>query len=118
MRGKLAIYLPDDVVKALKLKPGEDVEFAGEGGHFILGRRAVGGEAPKQVVATSKTGAEMMLGDDELSVLKKLDTVRYRERTYERVKQMLGRQEWDVLQVLIRKRFVEPFKKEGETEYH
>ncbi len=50
---------------------------------------------------------------EELEVLKKLDTVRYAERTEEKVNSMLTRDEKAVLKGLVAKGFVEPFAKAG-----
>jgi len=57
---------------------------------------------------------ELKIGEDELAVLKKLDMLRYNERTQEKVNGALDSDEKQVLQGLIKEGFVLLYKKGNE----
>jgi len=58
------------------------------------------------------------LSQDEINVLKKLDTLRYNERSRENVEKILNDAEKKILYNLIKKRVVTPFSKENNEELY
>lgn len=112
---KFAIYIPEDVAKALGLNEGDEADFfkyneraflfmkKSEVANLLMGTSV----APQPVVQK----ATDYLANDELSVLKKLDTVRYADRTKEKVNAILSASEKAVLQQLLKKKSVNLFKK-------
>ena len=56
------------------------------------------------------------LTNSELGVLKKLDTLRYNERTRESVKKLLNDEENRTLQDLLKRKIVTLFKKKNDKE--
>jgi hypothetical protein len=86
----------------------------------LLSRANAGAEEqPKQSGKTyvpKVTNANISLEAGELTVLKKLDTLKYNDRTNVKVASMLNGDEKAVLQTLIKKGMVVPFKKAGEKE--
>ncbi|MCL4381457.1 hypothetical protein M1614_00560 [Candidatus Marsarchaeota archaeon] len=74
-------------------------------------------EEIKKEVKNEKKYTEKNLETDELKVLKKLDTIRYNNRTKEYVKTIMNGNELNILQGLIRKKAVSIYKKEGENDY-
>ncbi len=57
------------------------------------------------------------ISSEELTVLRKLDSIKYNDRTKDRIKQVLNVQERKVLVGLIKRKLVSPFKKAGEQTY-
>lgn len=104
VRGNLVVYLPNDVVNALALGEGDSVDFVRQGEHFVIVRRAAG--APK---GGTPSGAE-------ISVLKKMDTVRYNQRTKKKIASILTKDERKVVVGMLKKKFVSLYKKSGEPE--
>lgn len=118
---KFLIYLPNELIKALKLDEKDEVEFFNYNDkaflfmkkadvvNLLIGRSV----APQPVVQTGKD----YLGNEELAVLKKLDTLRYPQRTKEKVNEMLDSEEKAVLQQLLKKKIVGLFEKDGNELY-
>jgi hypothetical protein len=73
---------------------------------------AVQAAAPKQVASE-----RVEINPKELAILQKLDTLRYNDRTKDKVDAMLSTEEKQTLQGLVKKKFVDLFKKSGEQEY-
>ena len=131
---KLIVTVPYDVIDSLGIKDGDDLEFLKYGENtFIVAKKndlvnlltKAKEEEPKAApsykpAAQYKAGAQskggLSIEPKELSVLKKLDTLRYNERTSTKVNAILATDEREVLQTLIKKGFVAPFKKPGEKE--
>ncbi len=129
---KLIITIPNDVVNALGIKEGDDLDFfeyvnstyilakkndivkllAGQKGEPI---QTPVGKATQSVKAQFSRDSQSV-NQAELAVLKKLDTMRYSDRTVSKVNSVLSPGEKETLQSLIKRRIVNPFKKEGEKE--
>ena len=72
----------------------------------------------KRQQAMAEPGPQHQAGmptPDEIAVLKKLDTLRYNDRTEDKVNGLLIAQEKQILQRLMKEGFVEPFSKAGAT---
>ncbi len=129
---KLIVAIPNDVVSALGIKEGDDLDFFEYvNSTYILAKKkdivkllaGQGGQAQGQ--AAGKVGlafkvqfsrGRQSVNQAELAVLKKLDTMRYNDRTASKVNSVLNTSEKEILQSLIKRKIVNPFKKEGEKE--
>ncbi len=139
------INLPYEVIETLGLKEGEELDFFKYSEKYfliakkndildlLLGKKQLGeakaiaekpekSEKPEKVPegkasASEAKQAALEVSKGELAVLKKLDTLRYNERTRGNVKSMLSQGEFDILQSLIKRGYVKLFKKEGDTDY-
>ncbi len=119
--------IPYEVVSTLGIKDGEEVDFFKYSDkYFLFAKKSdvvlkilganENGEIKKEV-KNEKKYTEKNLETDELKVLKKLDTIRYNNRTKEYVKTIMNGNELNILQGLIRKKAVSIYKKEGENDY-
>jgi bifunctional DNA-binding transcriptional regulator/antitoxin component of YhaV-PrlF toxin-antitoxin module len=130
---KLIIAIPNDVVSALGIKEGDDLDFFEYvNSTYILAKKndivkllAGSREVQAQTQGTGKAVQEFKvqfskeaqsISQAELAVLKKLDTMRYNDRTASKVNSVLNSSEKEILQLLIKRKIVSPFKKEGEKE--
>ena len=132
---KLAVYVPYDVIEALGIKDGDDLDFLkyGESTYLLAKKmdivkllaKANTAEEPKESKpSTGKaayaprivSGSTLSLEPQELSLLKKLDTLKYNDRTSTKVSGMLSSDEKATLQTLIKRGIVVPFKKSTEKE--
>ena len=119
--------IPYEVVSTLGIKDGEEVDFFKYSDKYFLFAKksdvvlkilgANENEEIKKEVKNEKKYTEKNLETDELKVLKKLDTIRYNNRTKEYVKTIMNGNELNILQGLIRKKAVSIYKKEGENDY-
>ncbi len=112
---KLAVYLSPEAAKELGIEENDDVDFfkysdkaflfmkKSEVANLLAGITSV----PQPVI---QRGGDY-IGVEEIAVLKKLDTIRYPQRTLEKINDILNAQEKALLQQLIRKKAVNPFKK-------
>lgn len=112
---KLTIYISPDVAKELGIEEGDEVDFfkysdksflfmkKSDVANLLMGSTT----APQPVVQK----ANDYLDNEELSVLRKLDTLRYPQRTKEKINEILDSQEKVVLQQLVKKKMVGLFKK-------
>lgn len=94
---KYIVYLPDDVIKQFGVKGDEDVEFLKFSDSAFL-------FAKKVNPTINFKPMDLTLG--EINVLKKLDTLRYANRTAPNVAKILNETEKKSLQGLINKRAV------------
>ncbi|MDE1855318.1 MAG: hypothetical protein KGH57_03315 [Candidatus Micrarchaeota archaeon] len=101
---KYIVYLPDDVIKQFGLKEEDEVQFLKYNDSSFL-------FAKKTSTADSFKPLNLTLG--EINVLKKLDTLRYADRTSANVAKLLNDQEKKTLQGLVDKRAVYLSKAKG-----
>lgn len=142
---KLVVYLPYDVIEALNIKDGDDIDFLkyGESTYLVAKKvdivkllskanfanaeepkptpkaavvNTVPKPAAKAYVPNASSARNISLEPDELIVLKKLDTLKYNDRTNVKVAAMLNSQEKETLQVLLKKGYISPFKKAGDKD--
>ncbi len=115
---KLAVYLPFDVVKELGLSENDELDFFKfKENAFLLAKKAdianllVGGATqtqPRQEKRQQEQQGE--LSQDEIAVLKKLDTLRYDQRTPANVERLLSQTERETLRQLLKKKAVTLFR--------
>ncbi len=140
-KGKdLVINLPYEVIETLRLNEGEELEFFKYSEKYFLiakkndildlllskrqlpeakaGIEQHAEQAPEgKATASESKAAALEVSRGELAVLKKLDTLRYNERTRSNVKSILSQEEGSILQSLLKRGYVKLFKKEGDTDY-
>ncbi len=113
------------MTNALGLKEGDEIDFLKSGDRqFILAKKSdlvalLTGQPQKAQAAASAPPQRPAppITQEELAVLRKLDTIRYGERTKTKLKSAFNAGERKVIVELIKKKYVEPFKKAGETEF-
>jgi bifunctional DNA-binding transcriptional regulator/antitoxin component of YhaV-PrlF toxin-antitoxin module len=119
------VYLPSDVTSSLGLKEGDELDFFKMGDkQYLIAKKSdvlqmlTGGTTREPIpipqVQSKPSDRTLQVSDEELRVLKKLDTIKYNDRTAEKLKQVLNDNERKVLRGLIAKEFVTPFKRVGE----
>ncbi len=113
---KLIVYLPLDVIGALGLKEGDEISFVRQADRSFAITRKMADHADR-AQPTAEFRNAPAISAEELAVLKKLDSIRYGDRTKERLKQALNQGEKKVLVNLIKKKYVEPYKKAGEQSF-
>ncbi len=118
---KFTVYLSAEAVQELGIKEDDEVDFfrysdkaflfmkKADVANMLMGSSV----APKPVI---QKGSDY-IRNDEIAVLKKLDTVRYPQRTAEKVNGMLSQSEKATLQQLIKKGAVSVFKKNSTDLY-
>ncbi|MGD0510771.1 MAG: AbrB/MazE/SpoVT family DNA-binding domain-containing protein, partial [Candidatus Micrarchaeaceae archaeon] len=126
---KLAVSIPYELIAALGLKDGDDLDFLKYGDNTFLVvkkndivkmlAKANADEpakpaAKQQYAPRSGAAPNITVTDDELALLKKLDTLKYNDRTSTKVAAMLSGGEKTILQALMKKGIVVPFKKAGD----
>ncbi|MGC8567683.1 MAG: AbrB/MazE/SpoVT family DNA-binding domain-containing protein [Candidatus Micrarchaeia archaeon] len=127
---KLVVNLPIDVIKTLSLKEGDEIDFFQQSQkYFIVARKddiaqlltrmllqhevaaetSTGGSQTPTPLEKAEKGIEIT--QEQLEVLKKLDTLRYNDRTTEKVENLLNSNEIKILAELEKKGYVIRFKK-------
>ena len=112
---KLAVYLPFEVVKALKLSENDEIDFFRMNENvFIFAKKAditplLLGNTQLRAAAPVQQSPSADLSEGEISVLKKLDTLRYQQRTQDNVDKMLNTEEKSTLSQLLKKHAVSVF---------
>jgi bifunctional DNA-binding transcriptional regulator/antitoxin component of YhaV-PrlF toxin-antitoxin module len=130
-KDKLVLYIPSNVVEKLGLKDGDLVDFVPyDEKSFIfmtlsdISERVKGKDAqPQQKVEITPVPAVHLaaqsspnLSADELSILRKLDTIKYANRTMEKVDVLLNDAEKQLLQKLLDRKVVSLYRKQNEAE--
>ncbi|MEM3791348.1 MAG: hypothetical protein QXL16_01290 [Candidatus Micrarchaeaceae archaeon] len=113
---KLAIYLPSNVINALEVKEGEEVNFLEYGERtFIFAKE----KDLVNLITKGKEGKEenKEIGEEEIAVLKKLDTLKFNERSKENVDKIISEKERGVLNRLISKKVISLYSKDGKELY-
>ncbi len=106
---KFYVLIPPDIVSAIGIVEGEELEFSRSGNAgFMVSKK---GARP----ATITGGSE--INDRELDLLRKLDTMRYNERTKEKVDSILNAAEKIVLSRLIERKYVTLYRKDPKEQY-
>ena len=106
---KFYVLIPSEVVDSLAIKEGEELEFSQrDNASFVVARK--GGEA-------ARSGGPGEPDERELDLLRKMDTMRYGERTKEKVEAMLNAGERATLAKLMEKKFVSLYRKDQKESY-
>jgi bifunctional DNA-binding transcriptional regulator/antitoxin component of YhaV-PrlF toxin-antitoxin module len=120
---KYMVYLPFEVIRQLGLKGDEEVDFfkfsdkaflfakKEDIANLLMGTKSGINAGP--AIAGQATSKNVEVTQEEIEVLKKLDTLRYSNRTPANVAKILNEGEKKVLQGLINKRIVWLFMKKG-----
>ncbi len=98
-RHGLAVVLPREIVELLGLKEGQELEFKHISGKVFALFPKETGKKPSEKKGKGLT-------EEELKVLKKLNKIRFTERTPKKVKDVLTKEEWEVLKELLKKRVI------------
>lgn len=122
-KDKLIVYLPYEVIKQLGLKGDEEIDFFKFNEKaFLFAKKEditkmlVGAQQPQvRVALESRPSGRLDLSQAEIEVLKKMDTLRYAQRTVANTAKLLNDQEKKTLQNLLDKKSVALIKdgKEG-----
>jgi antitoxin component of MazEF toxin-antitoxin module len=127
---KLAVYIPYDVITTLGIRDGDDLDFLKYGDNtflivkkkdivMLLAKKTSMEETKPSGKAYAARGGPrpgISLEPEELALLKKLDTLKYSDRTNTKVAAMLNPDEKSVLQSLLKRSIIVPFKKGNEKE--
>lgn len=125
IKDKLAIYLPFDTVKELNLKEGDEVDFFRfKESSYIFAKKSdiadlILGKPQKEAMpsrSAQASGGDEKISQDEMVVLKKLDSLRYNMRTKANIIKMLGSEETSILKGLMKKKAVTLFAKDKSKE--
>ena len=111
------------MIAELGIKDGDDVDFFKfSGKSFLFAKKndivdlltKLQTKVPQ--VPVQQSGG-LAVDAKELAILQKLDTLRYNDRTKDKVNAMLSPDERQTLQSLLKKKFVSLFKKSSEQEF-
>jgi bifunctional DNA-binding transcriptional regulator/antitoxin component of YhaV-PrlF toxin-antitoxin module len=117
---KLTVYIPFEVANELGINDNDEVDFfkynekaylfakKSEIANMLAGSKSIQKEHPQN---------ESEISNEEVSVLKKLDSFRYLERSIESVDKILNSYEKSLLNKLIRKKAVSIFRKDSKELY-
>ena len=110
--------MPYDVVTGLNLKGDDELDFFkfGEKSFIIAKKEDVAAMLSRGISKNDE--ANKNLSQDEINVLKKLDTLRYNERSKEKVERILNDAEKKILYGLIKKKVVTLFSKDNNEELY
>lgn len=126
-KDKYVVYLPFEVVKQLGLKGEEEVDFfkfsekaflfakKEDITNLLMGTKSSISAGPAPVSQVESRSVSMT--QDEMTVLKKLDTLRYSNRTPTNVARILNEGEKKLLQGLINKNVVLVYKDKKDSPY-
>ena len=119
---KLIVNLPDELVKSMKLSEGQEVEFlrSDDGSYRVMRKDDVYREENGAGAAAQQSArrAPLTPSQSEITVLKKIDTLRYQMRTVENVNKLLTQDDKSVMKSLLQKKFVNLFNsKDGNRVY-
>lgn len=104
------VLIPPDIVESLKLKEGEEIDFSKRDiSSFVVSRR---GAVVQSAVRVGVGPTAVELGEKELVILKKLDTMRYGERTKDKVDAMMSASEKLVLSKMLERKIVTLYRKD------
>ncbi len=117
---KLAVYLPFDVLEALGIGEGDEIDFFkyNESAYLFAKKSDIanmimgGGRTQQKPQPVQRQVQGESISEEEIAVLKKLDTLRYQQRTQANVEKMLNQQENETLKQLIKKKAVATFRSE------
>lgn len=125
-KDKLAIYLPFDVVKELNLKEGDETDFFRfKNNAYIFANKSYIAElltgkpmqeAKEAPISRQAQKEEVELNQQEIAVLKKLDSLRYGNRTKANVVKLFDSSEKTILKELMKKKAVTLFAKDKSKE--
>ncbi len=115
---KLLLYLPYDVITALGVKDGDDIDFIKYNDRaFLFAKKSdiatlllAGGTREEPKTPKEAKQENRGISEDEIRVLKKMDTLKYADRTPENVGKLLNDAEKEQLQSILKKKAVALFE--------
>ena len=124
-KDKLVVYLPFEVTKQLGLKGDEEVDFFKfSDSSFLFAKKEditkllLGStKTEAMAVSVSKSPRKLDLSQEEIGVLKKLDTLRYANRTPSNVAKLLNEGEKKILNALLGRKIVLEYKDRKDSPY-
>ena len=122
--GNLIVTIPPSIAKGMEISEGDEMEFIMHDGRYcIFAKEAAEASHPLPEAAPGgrqgKSPApfqNLSVNDEELALLRKLDTVRYGERTKARVAGMLSGPERSLLDAMLKRGVLFLYKKGDEPE--
>lgn len=119
----LLVNIPTSIAKGMDLADGDEVEFIIHDGKYCIFAKKEGSPGPaanryKPVTVPSAraTSGEEEITDAELALLKKLDTIRYGERTERAVSKILSERDRALIKPLLDRGIISLYNKRGEGE--
>ncbi len=107
-KDRLVIYLPKSLIYDLQINEGDEVSFAKIGGSYTITKAGEAGSVLDRGDAPTEA---------EILILKKLERIKYGERTKEEIIKLLNPSERVLLNGIIKKMYVKPFIKDGKRLY-
>jgi bifunctional DNA-binding transcriptional regulator/antitoxin component of YhaV-PrlF toxin-antitoxin module len=119
--GKFTVNIPPEVIKTLGIGEEDEVDFLQyKGKYYLFAKKSDIGSflTGSKTYVPSQQGSSKVpeVTEDELRLLKKLDTIRYGERTRTKLKSVLSKEEKTVMHGLVSKKIVEPYSKNKDEE--
>jgi len=103
--GKLALELPDKLVRELGLSEGGELSlYELRQGVYFLTKKG------ERILGEVLENASAVLGEKELAVLKKLESIKFEQRTPKKVEEMMNDAERKILASLISNKIITFFK--------
>ncbi len=116
-KNRFYVSIPQEVADSLSIKEGEELDvFKKDSTSFLVSKKGVVQPSAGVVVVGAGVGATE-LSERELELLRKLDTMRYNERTKEKVDSILNVGERAVLSRLMERKFVTLYRKDPKEQY-
>jgi transcription initiation factor IIE alpha subunit len=115
-KNKFYVAIPPEVADSLSIKEGEELDvLKRDSTSFLVSKKGVIQPSGSVVVGAGVGAVE--LSEKELELLRKLDTMRYNERTKEKVDSLLNVGERAVLAKLMERKFVTLYRKDPKEQY-
>ncbi len=115
-KSRFYVLITPEIADSIGIKEGEELELSKrDGASFVVSRKGAEQVSGSIIVGAGSGEAEM--GERELDVLRKLDTMRYNERTKEKVDSILNAAERATLSKLMEKRFITLYRKDQKEPY-
>jgi TusA-related sulfurtransferase len=115
--------LPPFLVNELKINENDEVNFLKFKKWFIFGKKEELAKLIEKGIEEEEVGEEVKEKEyfvptqEELEVLKKLDSIKYEERTPKEMEKRFSKREKEILENLIKKKVVEVRKSKGKEVY-
>ncbi len=100
---RLALILPDDVIKELSLKDGSKLEVKHVHGNVYAIYPTPNEENKMMEEVVEEVLNKEKLGEDEITLLRKLKSIKFSDRTGNGLKKILNKNEFELLKKLMRR---------------
>lgn len=121
---KLVLYVPFEVTAALGIKENDEVDFfkfnnksflfakKSDITNMLVGTLSQESKTREQEPRPKEAQVQLNISENEIRVLKKLDTLRYSQRTKDALVKLLDPNEKEIVRGLIKRKIVIPYAKE------